>query len=75
MSVVVVVVVVAVWCAQVRRTKEMLSANSAAPISVEELHDGKDFQVRARARREGGGGKRRGEGARGAVHQRPAGRR
>ncbi|WIA17622.1 hypothetical protein OEZ85_014432 [Tetradesmus obliquus] len=29
---------------QVRRTKEVLSANSAAPISVEELHEGKDFQ-------------------------------
>ncbi len=31
--------------AQVRRTKEMLSANTAAPLSVEELYDGKDFQV------------------------------
>eukprot|EP00879_Flechtneria_rotunda_P024057 GHRR01025481.1.p1 GENE.GHRR01025481.1~~GHRR01025481.1.p1 ORF type:complete len:539 (+),score=222.19 GHRR01025481.1:412-2028(+) len=29
---------------QVRRTKEILSANSAAPMSVEELHAGKDFQ-------------------------------
>ncbi|EFJ52505.1 heat shock protein Hsp70G [Volvox carteri f. nagariensis] len=29
---------------QVRRTKEMLSANSAAPCTVEELHDGRDFQ-------------------------------
>ncbi|GFR42342.1 hypothetical protein Agub_g3033, partial [Astrephomene gubernaculifera] len=29
---------------QVRRTKEMLSANSAAPCSVEELYDGRDFQ-------------------------------
>lgn len=29
---------------QVRRTKEILSANTAAPISVEELHGGKDFQ-------------------------------
>ncbi|KAG2448832.1 hypothetical protein HYH02_006183 [Chlamydomonas schloesseri] len=29
---------------QVRRTKEMLSANSAAPCTVEELYDGKDFQ-------------------------------
>lgn len=30
---------------QVRRTKEMLSANSAAPFSVEELYEGIDFQV------------------------------
>ncbi|PNG99289.1 Heat shock protein 17, partial [Tetrabaena socialis] len=29
---------------QVRRTKEMLSANSAAPCTVEELYDGIDFQ-------------------------------
>lgn len=29
---------------QVRRTKEILSANSAAPFSVEELHQGRDFQ-------------------------------
>lgn len=29
---------------QVRRTKEMLSANNAAPISVEEFYEGKDFQ-------------------------------
>jgi hypoxia up-regulated 1 len=29
---------------QVRRTKEVLSANTFAPITVEELHDGKDFQ-------------------------------
>ena len=29
---------------QVRRTKEVLSANSHAPFSVEELHDGRDFQ-------------------------------
>eukprot|EP00775_Hariotina_reticulata_P013787 gene13787-13908_t len=29
---------------QVRRTKEILSANTAAPISVEELHGGMDFQ-------------------------------
>jgi len=29
---------------QVRRTKEMLSANTAAPFSVEEMHEGKDFQ-------------------------------
>lgn len=29
---------------QVRRTKEVLSANSAAPITVEELHAGQDFQ-------------------------------
>jgi hypoxia up-regulated 1 len=29
---------------QVRRTKEILSANTAAPISVEELHGGLDFQ-------------------------------
>jgi molecular chaperone DnaK (HSP70) len=28
---------------QVRRTKEILSANTAAPISVEELHNGQDF--------------------------------
>lgn len=33
---------------QVRRTKEMLSANSGAPCTVEELYDGKDFQVRGR---------------------------
>ena len=30
---------------QVRRTKEILSANTAAPLSVEELHDGIDYQV------------------------------
>lgn len=29
---------------QVRRTKEILSANTAAPFSVEELHEGRDFQ-------------------------------
>eukprot|EP00882_Tetradesmus_deserticola_P018739 GHRQ01020125.1.p1 GENE.GHRQ01020125.1~~GHRQ01020125.1.p1 ORF type:complete len:482 (+),score=182.99 GHRQ01020125.1:103-1446(+) len=29
---------------QVRRTKEVLSANTGAPFSVEELHEGKDFQ-------------------------------
>ncbi|KAI8464405.1 MAG: Hsp70 protein-domain-containing protein [Monoraphidium minutum] len=29
---------------QVRRTKEILSANSDAPFSVEELHEGRDFQ-------------------------------
>jgi molecular chaperone DnaK (HSP70) len=29
---------------QVRRTKEVLSANSASPLSVEELHEGRDFQ-------------------------------
>ncbi|KAL6750263.1 Hsp70 protein-domain-containing protein [Haematococcus lacustris] len=29
---------------QVRRTKEMLSANTAGPISVEEFHGGLDFQ-------------------------------
>ncbi|KXZ47053.1 hypothetical protein GPECTOR_38g290 [Gonium pectorale] len=29
---------------QVRRTKEMLSANTAAPCTVEELYEGKDFQ-------------------------------
>jgi hypoxia up-regulated 1 len=29
---------------QVKRTKEILSANSEAPISVEELHDGIDFR-------------------------------
>jgi len=27
----------------VRRTKEMLSANSAAPMTVEELHEGLDY--------------------------------
>jgi len=32
--------------AQIRRTKEILSANTAAPVSVEELHDGIDYQVR-----------------------------
>lgn len=32
--------------AQVKRTKEVLSANSEAPISVEELHDGVDFRSR-----------------------------
>ncbi len=35
---------------QVRRTKEMLSANTAAPLSVEELYDGRDFQVGLEAR-------------------------
>ncbi len=30
---------------QARRTKEILSANNAAPMSVEEFLDGKDFQV------------------------------
>lgn len=34
----------------VRRTKEMLSANTGAPCSVEELYDGKDFQVGCGAR-------------------------
>mmetsp|Transcript_27424 Transcript_27424/g.69745 ORF Transcript_27424/g.69745 Transcript_27424/m.69745 type:complete len:1029 (-) Transcript_27424:524-3610(-) len=29
---------------QVRRTKEILSANSGAPISVEEFHDNRDYQ-------------------------------
>jgi hypothetical protein len=29
---------------QVRRTKEILSANTEAPFSVEELHEGRDFQ-------------------------------
>lgn len=29
---------------QVRRTKEVLSANTAAPMTVEELHGGRDFQ-------------------------------
>lgn len=38
---------------QVRRTKEMLSANSAAPCIVEELYDGRDFQVRQCDRRGG----------------------
>jgi hypothetical protein len=28
---------------QVRRTKEILSANSDAPFNVEELHEGRDF--------------------------------
>lgn len=31
---------------QAKRTKEILSANSDAPISVEELHDGCDFRSR-----------------------------
>ena len=31
---------------QARRTKEILSANNAAPLSVEEFYEGKDFQVR-----------------------------
>ncbi|CAL8469535.1 g9076 [Coccomyxa elongata] len=31
---------------QVKRTKEILSANSEAPISVEELHSGTDFRSR-----------------------------
>ncbi|EIE21504.1 HSP70-domain-containing protein [Coccomyxa subellipsoidea C-169] len=31
---------------QVKRTKEILSANSEAPISVEELHNGIDFRSR-----------------------------
>ena len=30
---------------QVRRTKEILSANTAAPLSVEELHGGQDFRA------------------------------
>lgn len=30
---------------QVKRLKEVLSANSEAPISVEELHDGVDFRA------------------------------
>ncbi|KAF5840430.1 Hsp70 protein-domain-containing protein [Dunaliella salina] len=30
---------------QIRRTKEVLSANSAAPVSVEELHEGIDYQA------------------------------
>lgn len=30
---------------QVRRTKEILSANTQAPFSVEEFYDGIDFQV------------------------------
>lgn len=29
---------------QVKRTKEILSANTAAPISVESLHDDRDFR-------------------------------
>jgi len=29
---------------QVRRTKEILSANTDAPFSVEELHEGRDFR-------------------------------
>jgi hypothetical protein len=28
---------------QVRRTKEVLSANSGAPFNVEELHEGRDY--------------------------------
>lgn len=35
--------VVAKMAKPVRRTKEMLSANSEAPFIVEELHDGIDF--------------------------------
>ena len=31
---------------QVKRTKEILSANSEAPISIEELHSGIDFRSR-----------------------------
>ncbi len=31
--------------AQVRRTKEMLSANTGAPLSVEEMHGGEDFRT------------------------------
>ena len=31
---------------QVKRTKEVLSANTFAPISVEELMDGHDFRSR-----------------------------
>lgn len=30
---------------QVKRTKEILSANTAAPISVESLHDDRDFRL------------------------------
>ena len=45
---------------QARRTKEILSANNAAPFSVEEFYDGKDFQVCGRGKgekecRSGGG--------------------
>ena len=32
-------------CLQVKRTKEMLSANTEAPFSVEELMDGIDFRA------------------------------
>ena len=32
------------WLAQVKRTKEVLSANTGAPLSVEELLDGLDFR-------------------------------
>ena len=31
---------------QVRRTKEVLSANTQAIVSVEDLFDGRDYQVR-----------------------------
>ncbi|PPR85677.1 hypothetical protein GOBAR_AA35018 [Gossypium barbadense] len=33
---------------QVKRTKEILSANTAAPISVESLHDDRDFRYSSR---------------------------
>ena len=32
---------------QVKRTKEILSANTAAPISVESLHDDRDFRYKS----------------------------
>jgi len=33
-------------CLQAKKTKEVLSANTEAPLSVEELHNGIDFRSR-----------------------------
>lgn len=56
---------------QVRRTKEILSANSDAPFSVEELHEGRDFQASvSRADFEALADKVGGEGERSAGHWR-----
>ena len=35
-----------VQCLQAKKTKEVLSANTEAPLSVEELHNGIDFRSR-----------------------------
>jgi hypothetical protein len=50
---------------QVRRTKEVLSANTGAPFSVEELHEGLDFSssIKREELEEMAGGWRAGAGA------------